>query len=109
MPPSTSTATPANTGTATVTPVPCDISFTDVHPTDWFYDYVKCLYCMGAISGYSDHTFRPGANTIRGQMTKMVVLAFNYPTHIPASPTYSDVVPSNPFYKYIETATYYQL
>jgi len=89
--------------------VPCDISFIDVHTTDWFYEYVRCMYCKGAISGYADHTFRPYNNTIRGQMTKIVVLAFGYTMHVPQNATYRDVPPTDTFYTYIETATYYHI
>ena len=74
--------------------------------TDWFYEYVQCLYCRGAISGYADHTFRPNNNTIRGQMTKIVVLAFAYPTHRPSGPTFTDVPTTETFYQYIETAAF---
>jgi hypothetical protein len=85
------------------------MNFTDVHTTDWFHDFVQCLYCRGAISGYSDGTFRPNNDTIRGQMTKIVVLAFGYTLRSGASPTYTDVPTSNPFYIYVETATYYNI
>lgn len=85
------------------------MNFVDVQLSDWFHDYVHCLYCMGAISGYADHTFRPYNNTIRGQMTKIVVLAFNYPMHIPTTATFSDVPPTDTFYRYIETAAFYHV
>ena len=46
-----------------VTPTPtatlCPISFSDVQTADWFYEYVRYLYCRGAISGYGDGTFKP--------------------------------------------------
>jgi len=80
------------------------MNFIDVQTSDWFYEYVRCLYCMGAISGYADRTFRPYNNTIRGQMTKIVVLAFNYPLATPGTPSFIDVPTTDTFYVYIETA-----
>src|SRR5204863_7406402 len=64
---------PCMTPTATVTP--CPINFTDVYPTDYFYEPVRYLYCEGVISGYADNTFRPYNNTTSGQLTKLVRLA----------------------------------
>lgn len=103
---STPTNTPLGSGTATQTPTPCPMNFIDVHPGDWFYEYVQCLYCRGAITGYADNTFRPNANTTRGQMTKIVVLAFNHALYTPPSPTFQDVPASHTFYQYIETAVH---
>ncbi|MFL5734814.1 MAG: M14 family zinc carboxypeptidase, partial [Chloroflexia bacterium] len=103
----TLTSTPTTTGTpATATPTPtlCPINFIDVHTTDWFYEFVQCLYCRGAISGYADGTFKPNNNTTRGQMTKIVVLAYNIPIYTPTSPTFNDVPTTDTFYQYIETA-----
>ncbi|MFL5731583.1 MAG: S-layer homology domain-containing protein [Chloroflexia bacterium] len=96
------TTTPAVTATATAQP--CAITFTDVLPTDYFYQPVTYLYCRGAISGYADNTFRPYNNTTRGQLTKIVVLAEGWPIYTPASPTFLDVPTTDPFYQYIETA-----
>ena len=104
----TRTATAIATRTtvaATATPTACAITFTDVQPTDYFYTPVRYLYCRGAISGYSDNTFRPYANTTRGQLSKIVMLAEGWTIVTPTgSPTFRDVPASNPFYVYIETA-----
>jgi plastocyanin len=75
-----------------------------VHPTDYFYDGVRWLYCRGAISGYDDGTFRPSNNTTRGQLTKIVVLAYGFTIYTPPTPTFRDVPTSQTFYQYIETA-----
>ncbi|HMA33971.1 MAG TPA: S-layer homology domain-containing protein, partial [Chloroflexia bacterium] len=89
----------------TATPPPCSITFSDVHPTDYFYTPVQYLYCHGVLSGYADGTFRPYTNTTRAQMVKIVVLGFNKPSHTPASGyTFEDVPPTQPFFGYIETA-----
>jgi aldose sugar dehydrogenase len=86
------------------TPPPCVISFSDVTATDYFYEPVRYLYCAGAISGYSDNTFRPYNNTTRGQVAKIVVLAEGWPGNTSGGPHFRDVPGSNPFYLYIETA-----
>ena len=51
----TNTPTPQATRTAT----PCAVPFSDVHPTDYFYNGVRYLYCKGAISGYADILIAP--------------------------------------------------
>ena len=48
-----STPTMVSTSTPTVTPVVCNSYFTDVQPSDYFYQAVTYLSCHGAISGYS--------------------------------------------------------
>src|SRR5206468_1081644 len=91
-PTSTSTSTP--TGTATNTPVPtsttrssatpsltatpCPMSFRDVLTTDWFYGYVRYLYCRGAVWGYGEGTFKPYNNATRAQISKVVSLALGF-------------------------------
>jgi len=103
----TSTATQTPSPTATVTP--CPMTFSDVQTSDWFYEFVNCLYCRGAISGYGDGTFRPYNNTTRGQMCKIVIVAFNYPIYTPPTPTFTDVPANHTFYVYIETAAFNQI
>src|SRR5205823_4769870 len=82
----------------------CTITFTDVHPTDYFYEPVRYLYCQGVISGYGDNTFRPYNLTTRGQLAKIVVLAEGWPIYTPPNSTFSDVPATHAFYIYIETA-----
>ena len=102
---STPTPPPSATPRATVTGTPCAINFTDVHETDYFYADVRCVYCLGAVSGYSDGTFRPYNNTTRGQMTKIIVLALSIPIVTPTgNPTFNDVPADSTFYSYVETA-----
>ena len=105
---STATSVPANTSTVTRVPsaTPCTIRFSDVtDPTTYYYQGVYYLACHGVISGYSDGTYRPFNNTTRGQMTKIVTLAFNIPLVTPpATGTFTDVLPDNVFYQLIETA-----
>src|SRR5436190_15093526 len=91
-------------GTPTATPTACPITFSDVHPTDYFYEAVSYLYCRGVISGYGDNTFRPNNLTTRGRLSKIVVLAENLPIFVPLLPTFQDVPVTHAFYPYIETA-----
>jgi hypothetical protein len=107
----TPTNTPTRTVTAstTVTPPPCTMNFSDVQPSDWFHEYVYCLYCLhggGVISGYADGTFRPYNNVTRGQISKIAILAFEYPINTQGGPHFSDVPITSPFYQYIETAAH---
>jgi hypothetical protein len=85
-------------------PLNCRITFTDVHPDDYYYYPVWYLYCRGAISGYADNTFRPGNNATRAQLTKIVVLAEGWDITFPSGQHFIDVFPWDPFYPYIETA-----
>lgn len=102
---STSIATPrTGTPTATVTGTPCDSHFSDVSPSDYFYEPVRYLYCHGAVSGYGDGTFRPYNNTTRGQLTKIVVLAEGWGGECPATGHFSDVPPTHPFFCFVEIA-----
>jgi len=84
--------------------VNCTMSFSDVRPTDYFYESVRALFCIGAIGGYSDGTFRPGAISTRGQLSKIVVISQGWGLVNPPSPSYTDVQRDNPFYTYVETA-----
>src|SRR5262249_12346635 len=57
------------------TPTPVPATFTDVKPSDYFYQAVSYLYGYGLVSGYADNTFRPYNFTTRGQVAKIIVLA----------------------------------
>jgi hypothetical protein len=102
----TPTATPTNS------PPACTISFTDVAPTDYFYEPVRYLWCAAVISGYDTNPpcdtgtpcFKPYNNTTRGQMAKIVVLGFHVPLSTNTTPMFSDVPPSNAFFAHIQTA-----
>lgn len=58
--------------------IPSTPHFTDVSTTHTFYAYVETAYYYGIIAGYSDGTFRPDNNILRGQITKMVYKAVEY-------------------------------
>jgi hypothetical protein len=50
--------------------------FLDVPPANPFYGYVETAFAHGIISGYADNTFRPVASITRGQLAKMIYLAY---------------------------------
>ncbi len=78
--------------------------FSDALPTHYFYAATDYLAGHGIISGYGDCTFRPGNNTSRGQLSKMVSLSEGWQLLNPESPTFADVPHGSPFFEYIETA-----
>jgi hypothetical protein len=90
--------------TGTPTPQPCDMSFSDVHETDWFYSYVQNLYCKHVVGGYSDGTFRPNAETTRAQLSKILVLALSLDSsgQPQDGPHFQDVAPDSTFYPHVE-------
>src|SRR5207302_6455921 len=84
----------------------CAITFSDVHPTDYFYVPVEYLYCRGIVAGYADGTFRPYNTTTRAQFSKMLVLGRAWPITTPAGGgyTFTDVPVTNTFFTFVETA-----
>lgn len=78
--------------------------FSDLGIDNWASDYVEYLVSQGAISGYSDGTFRPNDNVTRAQFAKMLVLAKGWQVQTPASPSFGDVASGYWAYGYIETA-----
>src|SRR5688500_5365717 len=50
-------------------------TFGDVQANNQFYAFVETAVAHGAISGYSDGTFRPGVAATRGQISKMIYFA----------------------------------
>ncbi|HET6262331.1 MAG TPA: S-layer homology domain-containing protein, partial [Chloroflexia bacterium] len=95
---------------------PDQATFADVPQDSPFYSYVEAAYGRGIVSGYSEggvRTFRPSAQATRGQLVKMMVLAFNLPVSTgdqgsmeatASKQQFSDVPASHPFYSYIQAA-----
>ena len=88
------------------------MNFTDATIEDWFYGYVEYLFCRGVVSGYNTippcgdtgiPCFRPYDNTTRGQVAKIVTLAFQFPINTQGGPHFKDVPTTHTFYQYIET------
>lgn len=78
-------------------------TFTDVQPSDWFYNDVEQLASSGVLN-ISTGTFRPGDLVNRAEMAKLAVEAFKYPLENPDTPTFKDVPKTAWFYPYVETA-----
>jgi hypothetical protein len=53
--------------------------FSDVPPTNPFYEHIETAYAHGIISGYADGTFRPGNDATRGQIAKIAFNAVTQP------------------------------
>jgi hypothetical protein len=105
---STATATqvpPTATATTTATATACPISFSDVtDPSAYYYQPVVYLACRGVVGGYADGTFRPFNNTTRGQMSKIITLAYTLPIQTPTGGyTFADNLPGSTFFDYVET------
>jgi plastocyanin len=108
----------AGFGVAVFTPASGQ-SFTDVPPSYFAYAYIETAYHANIISGFDAATctqlnatfpcFVPNRAITRGQLTKLVVNAAHYPITTPASPSFTDVPPSYPFYSSIETAVAKQI
>jgi len=84
-------------------PDACPGGFADVQSGNPFFAGINGLASSGAISGYADGTFRPTATITRGQIAKIVVLAFSL-TGSNGGQHFSDVPANHTFYSYIETA-----
>ncbi|HST03941.1 MAG TPA: S-layer homology domain-containing protein [Chloroflexia bacterium] len=82
----------------------CLVPFGDVPTSAYFFDSVRYLYCLGAIGGYSDNTFRPGNTNTRAQFSKVLVLLMGWPVLNPPNATFNDVPVGSTFFSYIETA-----
>jgi hypothetical protein len=77
--------------------------FPDVTYDNPFFPYIETLYYLRAISGYSDGTYRPDADTTRGQAAKIIILSLGaYQEYTDGRQTFPDVPPSHTFYDYIE-------
>jgi hypothetical protein len=89
-------------------------TFADVPSGSTFFDYVEVGAGNGLTTGYpcggpnepcdsqQRPYFRPNNNVSRGQLAKMIVVARNWPTLNPATPTFHDVARNSTFYIYVE-------
>jgi hypothetical protein len=93
----------ANAARYSETIPPTRQTFSDVPPNSTFWVYIERVALHGAISGYSDGTFRPFNNVTRGQLSKIDAEVAGYNDNVPSTrQTFSDVSVSNPFWVYIE-------
>ncbi|WP_332647575.1 S-layer homology domain-containing protein [Lysinibacillus sp. 54212] len=77
--------------------------FRDVSTKDPFYPYIAALANQGAISGYTDKTFRPNEPITRGQMAKILSVGFGFEKATALNHDFTDVKSNHPFAYYIQT------
>jgi hypothetical protein len=90
-------------------------TFEDVPPDSPFYQYIETGAHQGIIAGYTCGQpgepclaplnrpyFRPTHSITRGQLSKVLALARDYPLPDGLSPAFADVPFGHPFYPYIE-------
>jgi hypothetical protein len=82
----------------------CALNFADVPADSTFYKEIMGLTAVGAVSGYGDGSFKSDNPTYRGQLAKMVVLAFGIPVQMTLGGHFSDVPADHPYYAYVEAA-----
>jgi hypothetical protein len=94
-------------------------TFADVPATHPFYPYIEAGARQGLISGYGcggpgepcdaarRPYFRPATPITRGQLSKVLALAWGFALPLPATPTFADVPTTNPFYGPIEAMAAY--
>lgn len=78
-------------------------TFSDVPSSSPFYTYIENLASAGVVSG-DRGVYNPFGNATRGELSKMVVNASQFPINSSAGPSFADVPSSNPFYNFVETA-----
>jgi hypothetical protein len=115
VPTSTPTPIPTDTPIPTATPRCSNEHYSDVCPSDFFYQYTINLTNLNAISGYAcggpgepcyppnnPPYFRPYNSITRAQAMKIVVTAYVLSGQIPTEPTFEDVPTSNSFFQVVE-------
>jgi hypothetical protein len=93
-------------------PTPASQRFTDVPPSNTFYNFIDRLAVLGITVGCTpDHLqYCPGSPVPREQMSAFLLRGlgeFNPPT--PASQRFTDVPPSNVFYNFIDRLAVLQI
>ncbi|MBP3634798.1 MAG: S-layer homology domain-containing protein [Oscillospiraceae bacterium] len=74
--------------------------FSDVFPSDWYYDSVKCAYELGLVKGSSETTFDP-----QGNITVMETIALACRLHAIYTKGTGDFMQGTPWYEvYLEYA-----
>ena len=68
-------------------------TFPDVPATYWAFQDISELTARGAISGYPDGTFKPGAPVTRAEFLKLVLGAVGVQPAVGSRSTFSDVSP----------------
>ena len=67
--------------------------FTDVHPTEWYANYIHTAKINGIVEGYSDRSFRPGKTINKVELLKVVleIAAVDFSTIDIGSSLYDDI------------------
>lgn len=82
---------------------PAKPTFADVGPSFWAYKYIETAAAQGAMSGYSDGTFRPSAGVTRAQIAKIIVTARAWPVDdISSQSSFADVSTDDWLYNYAQ-------
>ena len=86
-------------------------TFDDAPVGVWFFPYVERAATLGIVSGYSDPDgnltgrFGSADPVTRAQAVKILIEGFKLTTSTPGTRTFSDVLNTDWFYNYINTAT----
>ena len=102
--PSTSTVSFRTTQTGNWAVLVNLTEFPDVPADYWARPYIDTLVGAGAIAGFPDGTFRPGAFVSRAQFVTVLLKALGMQSADPATPTFTDVSPGSWEYPYVEGA-----
>ncbi|MDP4093433.1 MAG: S-layer homology domain-containing protein [Bacillota bacterium] len=81
--------------------------FTDLDKGNWAYNAIMWMNQQKIMTGYTDHTFKPGNPITRGEFAKIMVLSLKLNLNTPSAETFRDVGKSNWAFPYVETAKYY--
>lgn len=77
--------------------------FSDVEPTNPFYQYIQTAHEHNIVTGFSDGTFQPFTYTTRGQIATMIFRAFLDSQTAYLTPFFSDVPVSRSDFDAIQT------
>lgn len=78
-------------------------NFSDVANSNEYYDAIETLSALRMIDGFTDGTFRPKDVLTRGQMSKIISIAFEY--QISTNPTIPFTDVSETFKPYVDALT----
>jgi hypothetical protein len=84
-------------------PTPGSQRFTDVAPSNPFYNFIDRLAVLNITTGCSANTYCPTEAVTREQMAAFLLRAKGeFTPPVPPSQRFVDVAPSNPFYNFID-------
>ncbi|OCS84323.1 S-layer homology domain-containing protein [Caryophanon tenue] len=86
-----------------------DPGFTDVPKSHAYYPYIAALANEGIVSGYSDGTYRPGAQTLRQHMAKVLTIGYGLDKATKLTHHFTDVSNNTEAAYYIQTLWNYQI